>query len=165
MMYNGYGTRGNDILGFANKPNMSLYETLVYATGPGYWYHLQNDTNAKEVFTPMKNYSADKRKEALYMHQSLIPLTDAAHGGEDVPCFSDGPGSFLLQRVFEQSYIAYAISYASCIGPISHLNPSCTKQQVQQHFRNNAAQLIENNNRLLILILVSFITLVKKVLY
>lgn len=159
MLYNGYGTRGNDILGFANRPNTSLYETLVYATGPGFWYHLQNDTNGKELFTPLEKYSVDKRKDALYMHQSLIPLGDAAHGGEDVPCYSKGPGSFLLQRVFEQSYIAYAISYASCIGPAAHLNPACARKEVQQRFRNNATIFVDNNKLLMLVLISTFISL------
>jgi alkaline phosphatase len=33
MVYNGYGKRGNDILGYGNKQNSTPYETLVYATG------------------------------------------------------------------------------------------------------------------------------------
>lgn len=125
LVFNGYANRGNDILGFANKQNNSIYETLVYSTGPGYFYHKLNNSNVQNL---LENISPEKRKESLYMHESLIPLKDATHSGEDVPVFSDGPNSFLLQRVFEQSYIPYAISYAACIGPIEYINPSCSHE-------------------------------------
>jgi alkaline phosphatase len=125
LAFNGYATRGNDILGFANKQNNSVYETLVYSTGPGNFYHKLNNSNTSNL---LENISPEKRKESLYMHESLIPLKDATHSGEDVIVFSNGPNSFLLQRVFEQSYIPYAISYAACIGPIESINPSCSKK-------------------------------------
>lgn len=79
MIYNGYAKRGNDILGLSNyKPP---YETLVYATGPGFWQHLANLTSAKryEPFIPLENFTDSMRKDPLYMHQSLIPLKDASH--------------------------------------------------------------------------------------
>jgi alkaline phosphatase len=88
MMYNGYGKRGNDILGFGNtkKANSVLYETLVYATGPGYYQHTKNDTSSNLI--PLEEFTDEKRSEPLYMHQSMIPMGDAAHGGEDVGVFS-----------------------------------------------------------------------------
>lgn len=83
MIYNGYSKRGNDILGFANKAEQPAYETLVYATGPGYWQHIFNGSQGSQPksgpFLPMENFTEDERADPLYMHQSLIPLTDAAH--------------------------------------------------------------------------------------
>ncbi|KAG5673004.1 hypothetical protein PVAND_003084 [Polypedilum vanderplanki] len=128
MIFNGYGKRGNDILGFGNtkKVNSQLYETIVYATGPGYLYHTKNDTDPTiSHMIPLEEYTEEQRGDALYMHQSMIPMYDSVHGGEDVGVFSDGPGSFLLQRTFEQCYIAYAISFASCIGPAADMNELC----------------------------------------
>jgi len=38
------------------------------------------------------------------------------HGGEDVAIYANGPMSHLFQGVQEQSYIAHAMAYASCVG-------------------------------------------------
>lgn len=72
MVFNGYGVRGNDIFGMGNKPEVEPYETLVYATGPGYNFHLSNKTN--ETFVPSKDFTAEQRSEATYMSLSLIPV-------------------------------------------------------------------------------------------
>ena len=37
------------------------------------------------------------------------------HGGEDVPVYAIGPGSYLFSGTIEQSYIPHAIAYASCV--------------------------------------------------
>jgi alkaline phosphatase len=93
MLFNGYGKRGNDILGFGNtkKANSMLYETLVYATGPGFSYHTVNETASDPALSKLialEEFSTEKRNDALYMHQSMIPMGDAVHGGEDVGVFS-----------------------------------------------------------------------------
>lgn len=138
LIFNGYPTRGNDIFGLANKPEVEPYETLVYATGPGYWMHLANSTN--ETFIPIINFTAKQRAEPTYMHTSMIPMTDAAHSGEDVGVFATGPGSNLIQGVFEQSFIPYVISFASCIGPVAHQNPACRGER----YKSNASELTRN---------------------
>ncbi|KAG5668794.1 hypothetical protein PVAND_016720 [Polypedilum vanderplanki] len=128
MIFNGRPKRGDDILGFANTKNGNnqLYETLTYGTGPGFNYHTKNNT---ETIKPLEEYSEKQRSHPLYMHQSMVPLIESTHGGEDVGVFSDGPGSFLLQRTFEQCYIGYAISFASCIGPVADMNELCKSKQ------------------------------------
>lgn len=123
MVFNGYPSRGKDIFGILSKRNVEPYETLVYATGPGYWMHATNNTN--NSFVPLDSFSTEQRAEPTYMHRSLIAMEDSVHSGEDVGVFATGPGSQLIQGVFEQSYIPYVISFASCIGPVSHKNPSC----------------------------------------
>ena len=125
MIFNGYPARGKDIFGVLTKQNVEPYETLVYATGPGYWMHVSNETNSS--FIPLDNFSKEQRAESTYMHSSLVAMEDSVHSGEDVGVFGIGPGSQLIQGVFEQSYIPYVISFASCIGPVSHKNPSCKK--------------------------------------
>lgn len=50
--------------------------------------------------------------------------------GEDVGVYATGPGSNLVQGVFEQSYIPYIISYSSCIGPLSNKNPACLGRSI-----------------------------------
>jgi hypothetical protein len=73
MVFNGYGERGNDILGLGNKPEVEPYETLVYATGPGFNYHLANDT--KEMFVPIPSFTDKQRSEPTYMSLSLIQVS------------------------------------------------------------------------------------------
>ena len=113
-------------LEFGNKANGTPYETLVYATGPGYWSHQSNQTN--ETFIPVETMLG--RNEPKYAHLSAIPMSDAVHSGEDVAVFATGKGSNLIQGIFEQNYIAYCISYAACIGPVAHKNPSCTENNI-----------------------------------
>lgn len=139
MLFNGYPARGNDILGMANKPEVEPYETLVYATGPGYWMHMANSTN--ETFMAMKSFTPKQRSEPTYMHSSLIPMTDAVHSGEDVGVFATGPGSNLIQGTFEQSYIPYVISFSSCIGPLAHQNPACRGER----YTSPASELKQNS--------------------
>jgi alkaline phosphatase len=123
MIFNGYATRGNDILGVLSRPGSVDYETLMYATGPGFFEHTDNSTN--NSFMSMSEFTPEMRSAPTYKHMSMVGMTDAVHSGEDVGVFAVGPGSNLIQGVFEQSYIPYAISFASCIGPLSHHNPVC----------------------------------------
>ena len=66
-------------------------------------------------------------------------MSDAAHGGEDVAVYSVGKGSNLIQGTFEQSYIAYAISYATCVGPAAEMNKKC--KQLNGTSSSNKSQL------------------------
>lgn len=45
-----------------------------------------------------------------------VPLASETHGGEDVPIYARGPMSHLFHATHEQSYIAHAMAYASCVG-------------------------------------------------
>uniref|UniRef100_U5EGW1 Alkaline phosphatase n=1 Tax=Corethrella appendiculata TaxID=1370023 RepID=U5EGW1_9DIPT len=126
LTLNGYPTRGNDILGFANKDDTFPYETLTYANGPGFNYHRDNVSSDARYGTWLKvEELGAKRNEITYQHLATFPLGDETHGGEDVPVYSNGPGSELLAGVFEQNYVAYAVSYAACIGPVESLNDNC----------------------------------------
>lgn len=139
MVFNGYPSRGNDILGVLNKRDIPVYETIVYATGPGFWQHVtSNDTNSS--FIPIESFSTDQRAQPTYMHSSLVPMGDAVHSGEDVGVFATGPGSNLIQGVFEQNYIPYVISYSSCIGPLSHQNAACRHEK----YTNDTNKLTTN---------------------
>lgn len=140
MIFNGYPVRGNDIFDVLTKPMVEPYETLLYATGPGYWMHVKNDSNAS--FIPLNEFTKEERAEPTYMHSSLVAMTDAVHSGEDVGVFAVGPGSNLVQGVFEQNYIAYIISFSSCIGPVSHLNPACRGVKLNNESNNLKQNLI-----------------------
>lgn len=79
LTFNGYPNRGNDILGFANKPNVSPYETLTYANGPGYWTHRANDTDGK-TWIRVETLDESERGSSAYRHQAMFGLPDETHG-------------------------------------------------------------------------------------
>ncbi|XP_052872054.1 alkaline phosphatase 4-like [Anopheles cruzii] len=129
MTFNGYPDRGNDILGFGNRPNATPYETITYANGPGFLQHRWNDTLLSAESAPdwgtWVKVGQLNRSEITYRHLAAFPLGDETHGGEDVAVFAAGPGASLVRGTFEQSYIAYVMSYAGCMGPAKRLNVAC----------------------------------------
>lgn len=126
MTFNGYPDRGNDILGFGNRPDKLPYETITYANGPGFRLHRVNDSTSDPsdyaTWIPVRNMDRD---DVTYRHLSAFPLEDETHGGEDVAVFAAGPGSGLVRGTFEQNVIAYVMSYAGCMGPAQKLNEGC----------------------------------------
>ncbi|CAG2165859.1 unnamed protein product [Oppiella nova] len=56
-----------------------------------------------------------------YIQESAVPRRWETHGGEDVPVYAQGVNGHLFRGVVEQTFIPYAISYASCIGPFKKL--------------------------------------------
>ncbi|XP_043282455.1 alkaline phosphatase 4-like isoform X2 [Venturia canescens] len=113
---NGYPSRGNDILGFANDlyvPGRKPYETLTYANGPGFFHHRNNaSTNINETWIPVENET--DRADPFYRSLATFYLKDETHGGEDVGVYAIGPWSHLFRGTFEQNYIAHVIAYAGC---------------------------------------------------
>lgn len=89
---NGYPSRGNDILGFANNQNdpaIKPYETLTYANGPGFVHHRRNDSdNVNETWIPVDQDQT--RDEPFYTHMAAMYLKDETHGGEDVGVYAIG---------------------------------------------------------------------------
>uniref|UniRef100_A0A2M4A9D2 Alkaline phosphatase n=1 Tax=Anopheles triannulatus TaxID=58253 RepID=A0A2M4A9D2_9DIPT len=127
MTFNGYPDRGNDILGFGNRPNATPYETITYANGPGFQQHRWNDTLLAEDadWATWVKVGQLNRSDITYRHLAAFPLGDETHGGEDVAVFASGPGASLVRGTFEQNYIAYVMSYAGCMGPAKRLNVAC----------------------------------------
>uniref|UniRef100_A0A182MYF5 Alkaline phosphatase n=1 Tax=Anopheles dirus TaxID=7168 RepID=A0A182MYF5_9DIPT len=129
MTFNGYPDRGNDILGYGNRPNATPYETITYANGPGFLQHRWNSssllTEESTDWATWLKLDQLNRSEVTYRHLSAFPLPDETHGGEDVAVFASGPGANLVRGTFEQNYIAYVMSYAGCIGPAKRLNIAC----------------------------------------
>nr|CAD7262122.1 unnamed protein product [Timema shepardi] len=122
--FNGYPLRGNDILGFANETDqVTQYETLSYANGPGYYSHRLNgtDSSPNNTWKDAATFTAEERADPYYRSVATFYLDHETHGGEDVPVFARGPFAHLLAGVYEQSYIAHAIGYAACIGPSQKL--------------------------------------------
>ncbi|XP_055594225.1 alkaline phosphatase 4-like [Uranotaenia lowii] len=126
MTFNGYPDRGNDILGFGNRPGKTPYETITYANGPGYFTHKSNSSEeASKDFGTWIPITSMNRTDITYQHMAALPLKDETHGGEDVAVFAAGPGASLVRGTFEQNYIAYVMSYAGCMGPAKGFNVQC----------------------------------------
>ncbi|TMW47261.1 hypothetical protein DOY81_007660 [Sarcophaga bullata] len=129
---NGYPKRGADILGFANKTSDPIvYETIMYANGPGFYDHLANGTvntnSSTDIWQPLTKLTEEQRAAPTYRHMATVPLKDESHGGEDVIVFAHGPGSSLVRGVFEQNYLAFIMSYAGCMGPAKNFDETCSK--------------------------------------
>ena len=81
----GYQTRGNPIFGLVDTDDYialdnKRYSTLGYLTGPG-----------AEINKERKNLTQADLDDPNYRYQSLVPLKDETHGGEDV-----GAKNFLI---------------------------------------------------------------------
>lgn len=104
----GYPQRGNPILGLVVDVNGRqvraddghAYTTLGYANGPG-------------AVTGARPDPAGHDTTAInYQQQSLVPLSSASHGGEDVSVRASGPWAHLFQGTIEQNLIYHIMAYA-----------------------------------------------------
>lgn len=125
LVISGYAPRNSPILGVSGnegEPAIAAdgktYTTLMFATGPG--GPLGNDTRA------------DPAKEDLddidYRQQATVNLPSAAHAGEDVGIFADGPQAYLLRGVVEESYIFQVMRHAFGFDTISAPAPAAPAQ-------------------------------------
>ncbi|KAH0820285.1 hypothetical protein GEV33_002506 [Tenebrio molitor] len=137
MTLNGYGRRGNDILGYGietedDKPAL----TLTYANGPGFRYHYRS--NESSILGPWIDVRNDTNRlnNPKYRQLATFELDDETHGGEDVGIFATGPGSHLIRGVIEQNYVAHLVSYAACIGPRANMNSHCN------HIRSSGSKQV-----------------------
>lgn len=125
----GYPTRGNSILGkvVANDahgeskqvPELAKdgkpYTTLGYYSGDGFAV-LDDITRRNEGIDYGQSGRADitdiNTSKSNYYQESLIPLIDETHGGEDVAIYAGGPGAHLVRGVQEQNYIYHVMKHA-----------------------------------------------------
>ncbi|MDR9390362.1 MAG: alkaline phosphatase [Wenzhouxiangella sp.] len=111
LTFDGYGARGNPIMGYAVRPGdgdpaertMRDHKdqpmtVLNYANGPGY-----RRDDAKIDFRNMDPLDPDYKQKAGTWQYS------ATHAGEDVPVYSTGPGAQVLYGVLEQNTLYHAI--------------------------------------------------------
>ncbi|XP_065640705.1 alkaline phosphatase, tissue-nonspecific isozyme isoform X6 [Hydra vulgaris] len=105
----GYQSRGNPIFGLVNNENdvaldKKRYSTLGYSNGPS------GKINGKR-----KNITQADLNDPDSRYQSLVPLKDETHGGEDVGIYARGPQAHLVSGVVEQNYIFHVMDYALCL--------------------------------------------------
>ncbi|RZA28872.1 MAG: alkaline phosphatase, partial [Lysobacteraceae bacterium] len=133
----GYPVRGNPILGkvrgqggeedipgdLARDATGRVFTTLVYANGPG-----NTGASNQQAEGPKKFEHAPSSYEPVagrpdlsqvdtahpdYLQESLVPLKDESHGGDDVGIWARGPGSEAVRGTVEQNTIYHFIVQAT----------------------------------------------------
>lgn len=120
MAFQGYPSKGNDILGlatsvdprYADEDGHALagdekpYTTLVYANGPGSVFYGELDDGGRPA------PRAEAVGDVAYRQQALIPSSSETHGGQDVQIYASGPRAHLFGGTVEQNYIFHVIDDA-----------------------------------------------------
>lgn len=125
------GARNSPILGLVpgpdGKPRLAAdgkpFGILNYATGPG------APPSGETRFDP----SEVETQNPAYRAQAAIPLASAAHAGEDVAAYAQGPGAELVHGLIDQPAIFEIMRQAlgltgptRAAGPISRQSASAT---------------------------------------
>ncbi|KAK6964843.1 alkaline phosphatase tissue-nonspecific isozyme [Biomphalaria glabrata] len=103
----GYSSKGNDILGFADPGPYSgplddlPYTTLAYTNGPVYG---RVDLTNRDTASPN------------FRQAGCIPFSAETHAGEDVAVYAMGPMAHLFHATHEQHYIYQVMEYGACVG-------------------------------------------------
>jgi len=132
----GYPKRGNPILGKVVLPNQTEperdmlgrpYTTLSYANGPGYTGESQDANGSHPQGTKTFPHQPSKymgitdgrpdlqnldTADPKYLQESVVPLAQETHAGEDVAIYADGPQAHLVHGTLEQNVIAHIIMEA-----------------------------------------------------
>uniref|UniRef100_A0A182WFN8 Alkaline phosphatase n=1 Tax=Anopheles minimus TaxID=112268 RepID=A0A182WFN8_9DIPT len=113
LMYNGYPTRGNDILGIGDVSDVDHlpYTTLSYANGEGFYQTYVDGNPAKRIDVSSYDFNNYRQR-----YLATVPLSSETHGGEDVGVYASGPGAHLFSGSTEQNVIPMLIAYAANIG-------------------------------------------------
>ena len=138
MTFAGYPVRGNAILGkvkgssgegsnpsgYATDATGQTYTTLTYANGPGYAGATDQQPEGPKTFLhEVSGYqkAADGRPNLAdvdtehpdYMQESMIPLSNETHGGDDVGIWARGPGAEAVRGTIEQNVIFHIMLQAT----------------------------------------------------
>ena len=137
LSFVGYPQRGNPILGkvrgtsgedglprdYARDATGLPYTTLNYSNGPGYSgaSNRQPEGPKQFVHEPGDFASSGGRPDLEhvdtqapnYLQESLVPLKDETHGGDDVGIWARGPGSDAVRGTMEQNVIYHIIVQAT----------------------------------------------------
>lgn len=137
LNFMGYPVRGNPILGkvrgrggeddlpgdLARDSTGQVFTTLTYANGPGNTGPSNQQPEGPKTFehAPSSYESSAGRPDLSkvdtehpdYLQESLIPLKDETHGGDDVGIWARGPGSDAVRGTVEQNTIYHFIVQAT----------------------------------------------------
>ncbi|XP_065082228.1 membrane-bound alkaline phosphatase-like [Ochlerotatus camptorhynchus] len=113
MTYNGYASRGSDVLGIAGLSDEDglPYATLSYANGPGYYGTYKEENRGERVDITGMDF-----KNFRTQYPATVPLDESTHGGEDVVVYARGPMAHLFRGNMEQSAVPHLIAYATQMG-------------------------------------------------
>ena len=102
---------------FYKKHLFFFKKIIIYAVS----YSGDNGLVVRSQLPPTEELVLDPK----FAYPASVLKDDESHGGEDVVIYAKGPWAHLFQSQHEQTYVAYAISYAACIGPFMDLNKVC----------------------------------------
>merc|ERR1712179_627265 len=75
------------------------------------------DNNGKKnVREDLRKLGSEAMKSYDYFQQSSAPVVSETHGGEDVAIVASGPWSHLYTGIHEQTYVAFVMMKAQCLG-------------------------------------------------
>lgn len=138
MTFAGYPVRGNAILGkvrgssgedggagkYATDATGLPYTTLGYANGPGHVGATdQQPEGPKTYLHEVSGYQKAKdgrpnltdvdTEHPDYMQESIVPLSNESHGGDDVGIWARGPGAEAARGSLEQNAIFHILLQAT----------------------------------------------------
>lgn len=138
MTFAGYPVRGNPILGkvkgssgedggagkYASDATGLPYTTLGYANGPGHVGATDQQPEGPKTFLhEVSGYreAKDGRPDLTnvdtehpdYMQESIVPLSNESHGGDDVGIWARGPGAEAVRGSLEQNAIFHILLQAT----------------------------------------------------
>jgi alkaline phosphatase len=138
MTFAGYPVRGNAILGkvkgssgegnnpsgYATDATGQTYTTLSYANGPGYAGATDQQPEGPKTFLHevsgyqkavegRPNLADIDTEHPDYMQESMIPLSNETHGGDDVGIWARGPGAEAVRGTIEQNVIFHILLQAT----------------------------------------------------
>ncbi|XP_023936812.2 membrane-bound alkaline phosphatase-like [Bicyclus anynana] len=110
MAFNGYSTRGADVLGPSNMRDSAgvPFMTLSYTNGPG----RRPDVDGRR---PDVTLEEGFRSPRWRTHVD-VPLASETHGSDDVPVFAWGVHHEMFSGLYEQSHVPHRMAYAGCFG-------------------------------------------------
>ncbi|MDH5824421.1 alkaline phosphatase [Luteimonas sp. RD2P54] len=136
LTFAGYPARGNPILGkvrgslddadgdtWARDLTGLPYTTLGYANGPGYTGASNSQPGGSKRFLhKADSYQAAHGRPDLaavdtggpdYLQESVLPLVDETHGGDDVGIWARGPGAAAVRGNVEQHVVFHFMVQAT----------------------------------------------------
>lgn len=138
MTFAGYPVRGNPILGkvrgssgegndpsgYASDATGLPYTTLGYANGPGHVGATDQQPEGPKTFLHevsgyqkaaegRPNLSDVDTEHPDYMQESIVPLSNETHGGDDVGIWARGPGAEAVRGSLEQNAIFHILLQAT----------------------------------------------------
>lgn len=123
LTISGYARRGSPILGLSTDQNGAPvlgrdgrpYATLGYANGPGSVFATPPRNGEQQAVTRPDLTGVDTQAPG-FRQQSLTPLDNETHGGEDVAIYAWGPGDEMAAGTLEENAVFHIMARALGFG-------------------------------------------------